>query len=65
MIYVTQPTAYPTRKIGAVGIGGALSVLLVWVLESYVLPEPLPAEVIAAISALMSFACGYFVRENA
>ncbi len=65
MAYMTQPTAYPTRKMSAVGVGGALSVLLVWALESYLLPEPLPAEVVAAISALMSFACGYFVRENA
>ena len=33
----------PTRKMSAVGIGGAVAVILIWLLETYVLAEPMPA----------------------
>ena len=63
MLYI-QPSAMPTRKITGVGIGGAVSLILIWALEAYILPDPLPAEVAGAITLLISWGVGYYVRES-
>ena len=53
----------PSTKVTAAGLGGALAVLLVWVL-GLVGADP-PATVAAALTTLCSFAAGYLVKEPA
>lgn len=57
-----QPTSQPTQKVAAAGIGGSLSVVVVYVVGLFGLD--LPPEVASAITALVSFAAGYLVRET-
>ena len=57
-------TYTPTRKMTAVGLGGAISVILIWLLETYVLPDPIPAQVAAAVSLIISFICGYWTTDK-
>lgn len=51
----------PVKKVAAGGIAGAAATILVYVLNSYVLPsaKPIPAEIAAAITTLLSFAVAY------
>ena len=65
MELVNQPDAVPTRKVQAAGIGGALGIIVCWMLNAYVLPQPLPAEVAAAITAVISAGLGYMAKERA
>src|SRR5947209_16405343 len=60
-----QNDVTPTRKVGASALAGALSVVLVWVLNSLVLPEKsqITAEVASAITTIISFIAGYFIPE--
>lgn len=51
----------PTNKVTAVGISGALTVLLVYVLGLY--GVNLPPEVASALTILVSFAGGYLIKE--
>lgn len=55
----------PTRKVGASTIAGAVSVILVWALNGFVLSERtrITPEIAAAITTLMTFAVGYFIPE--
>jgi len=66
---VKQPTLMPTRKVtGGAVIGIPGGIVVVWVLETFVLPAtavPIPGEVAAAIGSILSFAAAYFVRERA
>jgi hypothetical protein len=48
----------------AVGVGGALAVILIWVLESYVIPDPFPSEVAGAVTLIVSWMSGYFIPER-
>lgn len=59
---VDQPTLEPTAKVAAAGIGGSLSILIVYGLG--LLGLSLPPEVAAALTALVSFAAGYLVKER-
>lgn len=57
----------PSRKVthGAV-IGMPAGVVLVWVLQTFILPEaavPIPSEVSVAMGSIISFIVSYFVRE--
>ncbi|MFF6951837.1 hypothetical protein ACFZAD_24660 [Streptomyces iakyrus] len=63
MAKVNQPTAQPTAKVAAAGIGGSISIVLVWVLSQVGID--MPAEVASAVTAIVSFLSGYFVRERA
>ncbi len=60
---IDQPTAAPTRKVAAGGIGGALSIVLIYLVE-LVFDLSLPSEVVASITAIISFLSSYFVREE-
>lgn len=55
-------TAKPTPKVAAVGVGGALAIVLVWV--AGLAGIDMPAEVAAAISVLVTFAAGYFKKDG-
>lgn len=57
-----QPTSQPTQKVAAAGIGGSLSIVLVYIIG--VLGLELPPEVASAITAIIAFAAGYIVRER-
>lgn len=57
-----QPTMQPTQKVAAAGIGGSLSIVLVYILGQFGLE--VPPEVASAVTALVSFGAGYLVRET-
>lgn len=63
MATADQPTVSPTRKVAAAGIGGSVSILVVYLIQ-LVFSVELPAEVAAAITALVSFGSGYLVKEE-
>lgn len=54
---MTKSNSIPSAKIASAGIGGALSVILVWVLGLF--GVDMPAEVAASMSAAIAFAFGY------
>ena len=56
-----EPSLTPTPKVAAAGIGGAVAVIVVWILSAWV---DVPAEVAAAIAAICSFVGGYLRSEN-
>lgn len=58
-----QVSAAPTNKVAASGIGGSISVVLIWAVNQFFNIE-LPPEVAAAIATVISFASGYLVREK-
>ena len=60
---MNQPTAAPTNKVASAGLGGALSVLVIFVIQSIWNVE-IPAEVAAAIAAIVSFVAGYMTKEG-
>ena len=51
----------PSRKIGAAGLAGAGSILLVWIVGLAGLE--VPGEVASALTTVMTFATGYFVKS--
>ena len=57
----------PTRKVGASGVAGALSIVLVWLVNTFVLtgPTKITGEVASAITTVFTFVVGYFVRDPA
>jgi len=60
-------TSYlPTRKVGASGLAGALSIVLVWLVNTFVLtgPTKITGEVASAITTIFAFAVGYLVRDT-
>lgn len=59
-----QPTASPTRKVAATGIAGAVTVVLVYLIQA-IFSIVIPAEVAAALTLIISFASGYIVKESA
>lgn len=58
-----QPSAAPTGKVGAGGIGGALSIVLMYFIQS-VFNVTIPAEVASSITFLIFFAVAYYTREK-
>jgi hypothetical protein len=59
----------PTRKVGAGALAGALSIILVGVLNTYVLTgaetQDISGELASAITTVLTFIVGYFVPEPA
>lgn len=58
-----QVSAAPTNKVAASGIGGAVSVVLIWLINT-VFGIEIPSEVAAAIATVAGFASGYLIREK-
>ncbi len=62
---VTQPTAAPTRKMTANGLGGVIAIGVLAALEAYYpgLGEILSEPVYALVAVVSGFISGYFVKE--
>jgi len=59
-------TSYlPSRKVGAGALAGALSVILVWIINTFVLTGSMKitGEVASALTTVLTFLVGYFVPE--
>ena len=54
----------PKAKVVAGGLGGAVSVILIWILSAYANVE-LPAEVAAAFTLVVSTVVAYLIPEAA
>ena len=60
-----QATAAPTRKVVAGGIAGSISIILVWALNATLFKgNPMPAEVAAALTTVLSSVAAYFTRPH-
>jgi hypothetical protein len=57
----------PVRKITAAALAGAVATIIVFVLNTYLLPEDkiLTGEIAAALTTVLAFAAGYFVSPGA
>lgn len=64
---VKQQSSIPTRKVLAGGVAGAAVTVLMFVLNTYLLPadKPLSAEVAAALTTVLSFVISYLVPPSA
>ena len=49
----------PTRKVTGSALAGAITMIVVYFLNNYVLEMPLPGEVAAALTTIISFVVGY------
>lgn len=58
-----QVSAAPTNKVAAGGIGGSISVVLLYLIET-VFDVSIPAEVAASAATVISFAAAYLVKEK-
>jgi len=58
-----QPTSQPTAKVAAAGIGGSITIIIVYLVQTLFNTE-IPPEVASALTALIAFLSGYFVREK-
>ncbi len=56
----------PVRKVTAVGIAGAITTLLVFVLNTYVLDpgKQITPDAAAALTTVLAFLAGYFTRPG-
>jgi hypothetical protein len=59
---MNQETAAPTNKVAAAGIGGSLSIILIYLVG--LTGVQLPPEVASAITALVAFLSGYLKTES-
>jgi hypothetical protein len=60
----TTGSLAPTRKVGSGAIGGALSVIGLWVFDSMTAVE-MPSAVAAAVTLLVTFGVSYLVPPGA
>lgn len=58
-----QPSSAPTPKVAAAGIGGALSVILIYLVR-VLLNTELPAEVAASVATVLAFGAGYLKKDE-
>ncbi len=57
-----QATLAPTRKVAGGGVSGAASAILILIYNTYVSPNaPLPAELAAALTVIITFLVSYLV----
>jgi hypothetical protein len=59
-----QPSATPTPKVAAVGVGGAFAVILIWAAQAFG-DITIPAEVAASFATIFAFLSGYLKRDTA
>ena len=64
---VKQQDAAPTRKVLVGGVAGAITTIVVYLLNTYYLPtgKPITGDIGAAITTLLSFALSYLVPPAA
>jgi preprotein translocase subunit SecD len=53
----------PSRKVTAGVLAGAVSVILVWAIKTYV-HQDLPGEVASSITTVLTFVTSWFVPET-
>jgi len=51
-------TNFPTQKVTAVGVAGAVSIVIVWALHQFVHLD-MPSEVASALTTILAFLAGY------
>lgn len=63
---VQQASIQPTRKVVAATLGSAITVIVVFILNAYVLPkdQPITPEVTGAISTIFVLIAGYFIPAS-
>ena len=56
----------PTHKVGAGALAGALSFLLIWAINTFILTDHtlITGEVASAITTVLAFLVSYFVPEG-
>lgn len=54
-------TQYPIRKVSVGTLAAALTALLSYLLNTYILPEPLPAEITQALMVIIGAVLAYLV----
>lgn len=59
---INQPTGIPTNKVTAAGIGGALTIIIVYVANLAGLT--IPPEVASAFTTIVAFISGYLIKED-
>ncbi len=59
----SQVSSAPTNKVAAGGIGGSISVVILYLIET-IFDISIPAEVAASAATVISFAAAYLVREK-
>ena len=52
----------PTPKVGAAGLAGALSIIIVWGVQAFS-TVTIPAEVASAFTTVLTFGAGWLVKE--
>jgi len=57
-VTTNQPSASPTRKVGAGALAGAIVTIGVWIT-----PADEPAAVVAAAVVVVTFLTSYFVKD--
>ena len=61
-------TKAPARKVTLASVGSAVAAIVIWLLNTHVLNEPLSADAVTAVGAIASFvaplAVGYVVRPG-
>lgn len=67
MTTVNQPTKAPTRKVGAMALGGAaasvsMGIIAIFYPEAY---ERVPAGFEGGVATFAGFALGYWIRDRA
>jgi hypothetical protein len=62
---IDQPDNMPTNKVLAAGIAGAIVTVAIFVAQQFQPGFTMPAEVVAASTTIVSFACAYLVRNRA
>ena len=60
-----NPANIPTRKVSASALAGALSILAVWGINTFILADHtlIPGEVASALTTVLTFLAGYFFPE--
>lgn len=61
---VRMERAVPARKVVGSALAGALTTIIVYVLNNYALDAPLPGEVTAALTTVIAFAVGYLLPPS-
>ena len=57
-----SPSAAPVPKVVAAGVAGAVTILVVFIVQTVFPDFEIPAEASSAFTVLVSFAAGYFKR---
>ena len=60
-----NPANIPTRKVSAGALAGALSILVVWVINTFFLQDhtPISGEAATALTTVLTFVVSYWIPE--